>query len=95
MTGLRRILGSHTRGARGVSSGVFELKAEAHRITCTKGHTLAVTKSGDDDVEAGVIRHYGKCLYCGGALQAQPTTINDYESWSSRADGRFEGSGAP
>jgi len=95
MGGLRRIMVVHTRGARGATSGVLDVKAEAHRITCKFGHTVAVTKSGDDDIESSVIGHYGKCLYCGGDLQAQPTTINDYEAWSSREDGRFAGSGAP
>jgi len=72
------------------------MTAEAHFITCTKGHTIAATKSGDDDVAPAVIRYYGgKCMYCGGELSAVPATVNDYEAWSTRSDQRYAGSGAP
>jgi len=54
-----------------------------------------MTKTGEEDIESSVISYYGKCLYCGGKLQAQPSTLNDYDHWTSRADGRFTGTGAP
>lgn len=71
------------------------MKAEAHRIACTEGHTVAMTKSGEEDVETSTIRYYGKCIYCGATLEAHPASLDDYEHWSSRVDGRYRGNGAP
>lgn len=70
------------------------MKPEAHRIQCEQGHTLAVTRSGDEDVEASVINHYGFCPYCRSSLKAIPTTVEDFYRWSTRDDGRYAGSDA-
>lgn len=88
--------GGTYKGPARQASGELDVKAEAHRITCTNGHQVAATKSGTEDVEVAVIQYYGgKCLYCSGELRAQPCSVDDYDNWSSRADGRFAGNDAP
>lgn len=64
------------------------MKPEAHRIECKQGHVVAMTKSGDEDVEDSVISHFGTCMYCGAPLEAFPTTVEEYHRWATREDGR-------
>ena len=73
-------------------------KPEARRISCEKGHTLAVLKvdSEDDEFQVGFMDQYhGTCIYCGSPLKAEKADISEFDSWASREDGRYQGCGAP
>jgi len=72
--------------------------SEAYRIGCQKGHTIYYLRGSEGEDESAVeavLAQHPTCMYCHAQTFVENATVDEFERWSTRDDGRYAGTGAP